>query len=250
MNNRALQNEDICHLHQCLLSRFENLIEEAKSEIDSYKNKFLQVHLDSESSDPFYLSIISEQNDLLNNYLHDLRAFTILSHATIENFFEDFLKLILDYEERKINNSSSNKLILVHFSIYMSKKAYAENGFMKSTFLNILKNIPIKPEAILLKKLKESTEKLINKNHGITKKYLKDMFEPIGFGKVFDDAEYSNFIDLCDKISKYRGKFAHSKQAVIFSIQELINFKDVIADIDNLLNESRNPFNEILNNLQ
>lgn len=104
-----------------------------------------------------------------------IRAYVLLCHAEIENFIEDWAKILLQMLTAELQNPKSG-----------SKFARSHAGKVVKELLYT-----------------------INNNHGIKAKNLANMFEPFGILEADFDAVDTKFLSQMNSFGQRRGESAH-----------------------------------------
>lgn len=154
----------------------------------------------------------------------DLRSYCVLSHAAFEEFAENMSLKVLDEITK---NFSNTKQISVGLIMLLHIKGSPED----------IDKIDLLYDYILekLKDIKSSFSKEIaTNNHGVSLKYLKRMFIPIGI----DIPNNSRLISSLDQLAKYRGDFAHKfSSKKIKTIPSPLDLVSYVSDITEMMGE-------------
>lgn len=154
----------------------------------------------------------------------DLRSYCVLSHAAFEEFAENMSLKVLDEITK---NFANNKQISVGLIMLLHIKGSPED----------IDKIDLLYDYILekLKDIKSSFSKEIaTNNHGVSLKYLKRMFIPIGI----DIPNNSRLISSLDQLAKYRGDFAHKfSSKKIKTIPSPLDLVSYVSDITEMMGE-------------
>ena len=152
------------------------------------------------------------------------RSLLILGHAELESFFEGLATDLLDLSliTWETNGSINYNLGALLFSSSY-KKGNEEN----------FKIIPKKAIATY-------KQNVLEKNHGIKKSNLKNLYEPIGYNleKVKNQDIRQLFFTL-DTLGGKRGESAHHNQG---SIHNPLSFPDVVTIFEEDIIEKLEPF--------
>lgn len=154
----------------------------------------------------------------------DLRSYCVLSHAAFEEFAENMSLKVLDEITK---NFANTKQISVGLIMLLHIKGSPED----------IDKIDLLYDYILekLKDIKSSFSKEIaTNNHGVSLKYLKRMFIPIGI----DIPNDSRLISSLDQLAKYRGDFAHKfSSKKIKTIPSPLDLVSYVSDITEMMGE-------------
>lgn len=154
----------------------------------------------------------------------DLRSYCVLSHAAFEEFAENMSLKVLDEITK---NFANTKQISVGLIMLLHIKGSPED----------IDKIDLLYDYILekLKDIKSSFSKEIaTSNHGVSLKYLKRMFIPIGI----DIPNNSRLISSLDQLAKYRGDFAHKfSSKKIKTIPSPLDLVSYVSDITEMMGE-------------
>ena len=154
----------------------------------------------------------------------DLRSYCVLSHAAFEEFAENMSLKVLDEITK---NFANTKQISVGLIMLLHIKGSPED----------IDKIDLLYDYILekLKDIKSSFSKEIaTNNHGVSLKYLKRMFIPIGI----DIPNNSRLISSLDQLAKYRGDFAHKVSSKkIKTIPSPLDLVSYVSDITEMMGE-------------
>ena len=154
----------------------------------------------------------------------DLRSYCVLSHAAFEEFAENMSLKVLDEITK---NFANTKQISVGLIMLLHIKGSPED----------IDKIDLLYDYILekLKDIKSSFSKEIaTNNHGVSLKYLKRMFIPIGI----DIPNNSRLISSLDQLAKYRGDFAHKfSSKKIKTIPSPLDLVSYVSDITEMMGE-------------
>ena len=198
----------MCEL-QCLDKRLKNLKDDLSSLIDSF------IELNPGYDRNLGLSF-SRETDLLLS-----RSLLVLGHAELESFFED---LALD-------------LLISSLDIWETK------GLINYNLGALLFNSPVKMQDNDLfsdmpsKSIKKYKEEILEKNHGIKKNNLNNIYAPIGYNlNSIKDQKINQLIGTLDFLGGRRGESAHHNQCSIhnpISFPDLINIfqKDILNEL-------------------
>ena len=154
----------------------------------------------------------------------DLRSYCVLSHAAFEEFAENMSLKVLDEITK---NFANTKQISVGLIMLLHIKGSPED----------IDKIDLLYDYILekLKDIKSSFSKEIaTNNHGVSLKYLKRMFIPIGI----DIPNNSRLISSLDQLAKYRGDFAHKfSSKKIKTIPSPLDLVSYVSEITEMMGE-------------
>lgn len=212
----------MCEL-QCLDNRLKNLKDDLSSLIDSFIE--LNPGYDSELGLSF-----SGKTDLLLS-----RSLLVLGHAELESFFEE---LALDLLISSLGIWKTEGLINYNLG------ALLFNSPVKMQENDLFSDMPSKS----IKKYKEET---IEKNHGIKKNNLNNIYTPIGYNlNSIQDQKINQLIGTLDFLGGRRGESAHHNQCSIhnpISFPDLINIfqNDILNELDSFIVFLKKPYNDI-----
>ncbi len=212
----------MCEL-QCLDNRLKDLKDDLSSLIDSFIE--LNPGYDSELGLSF-----SGKTDLLLS-----RSLLVLGHAELESFFEE---LALDLLISSLGIWKTEGLINYNLG------ALLFNSPVKMQENDLFSDMPSKS----IKKYKEET---IEKNHGIKKNNLNNIYAPIGYNlNSIQDQKINQLIGTLDFLGGRRGESAHHNQCSIhnpISFPDLINIfqNDILNELDSFIVFLKKPYNDI-----
>lgn len=140
----------------------------------------------------------------------DLRAFTLLCHAEMEEYFESVAESILARAKKKWDDG--------HKANYNLACLFLENKIEKH------ESIPTKVEFIC-----SNYRKTISKNNGVTRRNILALFGPLGYEEK--DFPEQLLLDL-ETFGQKRGGFAHLsfRTVQIDSQDDIYNLVDRILD--------------------
>lgn len=212
----------MCEL-QCLDNRLKNLKDDLSSLIDSF------IELNPGYDSKLGLSF-SGKTDLLLS-----RSLLVLGHAELESFFEE---LALDLLMYSLDIWETEGLINYNLG------ALLFNSPVKMQENDLFSDMPSKS----IKKYKEET---IEKNHGIKKNNLNNIYAPIGYNlNSIQDQKINQLIYMLDFLGGKRGESAHHNQCSIhnpISFPDLINIfqNDILNELDSFIVFLKKPYNDI-----
>ena len=212
----------MCKL-QCLDDRLKNLKDDLSSLIDSF------IELNPGYDRKLGLSF-SRETDLLLS-----RSLLVLGHAELESFFEE---LALDLLMSSLNIWETEGLINYNLG------ALLFNSPVKMQLNDLFSDMPSKS----IKKYKEET---IEKNHGVKKNNLNNIYAPIGYNlNSIQDQKINQLIYMLDFLGGKRGESAHHNQCSIhnpISFPDLINIfqNDILNELDSFIVFLKKPYNDI-----
>lgn len=212
----------MCEL-QCLDNRLKNLKDDLSSLIDSF------IELNPGYDSKLGLSF-SGKTDLLLS-----RSLLVLGHAELESFFEE---LALDLLMSSLDIWETEGLINYNLG------ALLFNSPVKMQENDLFSDMPSKS----IKKYKEET---IEKNHGIKKNNLNNIYAPIGYNlNSIQNQKINQLIYMLDFLGGKRGESAHHNQCSIhnpISFPDLINIfqNDILNELDSFIVFLKKPYNDI-----
>ena len=212
----------MCEL-QCLDNRLKNLKDDLSSLIDSF------IELNPGYDSKLGLSFSGKTNLLLS------RSLLVLGHAELESFFEE---LALDLLMSSLDIWETEGLINYNLG------ALLFNSPVKMQENDLFSDMPSKS----IKKYKEET---IEKNHGIKKNNLNNIYAPIGYNlNSIQDQKINQLIYMLDFLGGKRGESAHHNQCSIhnpISFPDLINIfqNDILNELDSFIVFLKKPYNDI-----
>lgn len=167
------------------MGKIKVLYEELQGIVANLEEKFIQVHIPTDpSATP-------------DDYSLDVKAYCVLSHAALEDFFEkislslmEHLTLALYDKRRRIDRG-----LLIFLKTYGSEIKIEDEK--RPTFEYLRES---------LDKAKKSFSDYVYNNHGISaKKYLAQLMLPVGI----DVPQDQNWLNSLEQLAQERGKYAH-----------------------------------------
>lgn len=132
-------------------------------------------------------------------YEHDVRAYCILSHAALEQFFEDIVRLVVI---KSIENWSKDRRITLPLLTLLS---------YSNSRLTVDKSDPPPIDDILKEVIQKTENQISNElenNHGAAKKYLQRMLMPVSID-ILNDATVTSSLA---RLASARGQYAHLRK--------------------------------------
>ena len=163
------------------MSEFEKLLDRLKTDIEELNKTFIR-------------RFIKKRTARLN-YEHHVKAYCVLCHAALEEYFEDIAREVMNQYLEEWANSGKYTDTLVTFVSHYGKKFLAD----------------------------------VDKNHGISLKYLKRLLEPIAI-EITDDIKLNSLSTL----ARERGKYAHKRGKRVLAPESA---KDCVDDCLELCEE-------------
>ncbi|MDX2305177.1 MAG: HEPN domain-containing protein [Microscillaceae bacterium] len=179
-----------------------------------------------------------------DSYYNDLKAYTLLSHAAIEDFFEDIAKRVLvESIKQWINENKLNDTILSSIKFIQSKQ-------LNEVLISLLRfkienkkkekgNFYVQFKS-LLDEIENGYKKKLDDNNGIRPEKLEKLFEAVGLDISDDPRLRTSLVLLADA----RGDFAHKKKPDN-SILKYANFEDMKNRVDDVLEICRKVIDQI-----
>jgi len=185
-----------------------------------------------------YLDPHLHKSDLSEEEEDDIRAFCVLSHAALEEYLETFATTFRDKLIRKWTTSHVvRKQAAVCMIAFLNT-----NG--KSMKIEIAENEGATQTAPLhqiwskLTEAEAAHKNRVDKNHGASKSYIRDLYVSLGFSDIADHGT----MDAIGKLANNRGSYAHrvnhnpSSQFVLNKMSAA-QLKQLIPDILRLNDE-------------
>lgn len=128
-----------------------------------------------------------------------IAAYTVLTHATLEHYFECTAKYASNIAFNNFKNTKKFNNIISNISIYSASPIKVPSKLDKKDHLT----------SHVTKSVRQfSTD--IGNSHGIKEEALTNLFTRIGF----DLHPHNTLIAECEELGKYRGAFAHTTTRV------------------------------------
>ncbi|MDX2301432.1 MAG: HEPN domain-containing protein [Microscillaceae bacterium] len=200
------------------MTDFDNLYRELTLQLNTLYKKFIEpfIELIEHSEDNSFKSTLRfKDKDSLHqsNYALDVNAYTVLSHAALEEYFEQItLKIVeLSHQTWKEKQTFNDSLVtLVYFVLSRTEKKMK----LKVKFKDV-------QERIRLAKAKNHIDELlgfcedffkihIEGSHGIGFEYLMELLIPV----AIDINQDVDMMRSLAKLKEERGEFAHKKGSV------------------------------------
>lgn len=161
------------------------LYKELQETVASLETKFIQIHIPTK---PDITPV---------DYSLDVKAYCVLSHAALEDFFEKISLLLMEHlnlalydKRRRIDRG-----LLIFLKTYGSEIKIEDET--RTTFEYLRES---------LDKAKRSFSDYVHNNHGISaKKYLAQLMVPVGI----DVPQDPNLLNSLDQLAQERGQYAH-----------------------------------------
>lgn len=135
-----------------------------------------------------------------------IKAYYLLTHAAIERYIENICLRVVSNEWDDYSNNKKLSSILVNIAIVLQ---YTDNG---SQAIGTTKIQSFRHANLLIKKIKEIYEKLVEENHGISERNIRTILLPLGIDcGTLDNTEMSTLTSF----SKSRGSLAHNSGAKV-----------------------------------
>jgi hypothetical protein len=186
-----------------LYKRTDKLYEELKKRIDKLRQHFLKERAELENP---------TDSPLLDEDL-DLHAYSLMAHASFENYFEDVARLILEASVERWEKAGKSSVVLLcllrHFDPGATRRAKDKcvQDYLKG-------QIGI---------VRKEHDRIIRQNHGISSKNIHSLFGPLGIDSYVDNVSLGSL----DTFSSKRGDIAHTYGAITdFGIQEVKTWID------------------------
>lgn len=134
------------------------------------------------------------------SYEFEVKAFCILSHAALEDYFEAIALIIIDKSiEKWIKDRTINDSLLMLVG-YINERIRIDDNTPQetNTFEYLREHIEL---------IKEKFSNMVNRNHGISLYHLRQLLLPVAIN-IKDDADLK---DSLNKFSETRGFYSHKK---------------------------------------
>ena len=164
------------------------------------------------SDDPLEQSS-NDQQDIIKSYI-------LLCHAEFEKYFEDIACEIIKKAKEKYDLNNETSVPLLHLALMLRKDFINEDATTR------------------LDKLYSNYRALVEKNHGIKKTNIDEMFAPLGMPISGMSITY---VESLDSFGKKRGQIAHNGREALTTIYNFFNEK---ASIERLLKETLTEIDE------
>lgn len=192
--------------------------QQLNTEIVELEQKFLARHIPAKAeADPI-------------EYKLDVRAYCIMAHAVFEEYLETVAFEAMDraIDEWMHNRKTRETLILLPLTFGIKLKIEDVENKSQDNIFDSLRNI--------FMDAKSEFSKQLNNNHGISVKYLRSLFIPVGIDVPSD----INIISSVKQLSKERGEYAHSYAAARVLAPE--DAQKYVGDCINLCKEIHDSF--------
>ena len=149
-----------------------------------------------------------------------IKSYILLCHAEFEKYFEDIACGIIKKAKEKYDSSKETSLPLLHLALMLKKEFTTEDASTR------------------LDKLYSNYRALLDKNHGIKKANIDEMFAPLGIpiSEMTD-----TYVDTLESFGKKRGQIAHNGREALTTTY---NFSDEESTINRLLTETLSEIDE------
>lgn len=177
----------------------------------------------------------SRPNDF---YTMDLKAYVLLSHAALEDFFEEIAQKLLkdSFENWKQNKKQVNEVILQTI-LQSNSKTKVKETLVSLLQFKINNEKPKKGEyqenlKSLLEEIEEEYSKLIHDNHSIKLEKLQSILNFLGIGL---DNIQERLLTSLELFEESRGSFAHKQKIRDNRIKKKANFEDMKGYVDDIV---------------
>lgn len=162
-------------------------------------------------------------DDPLDETLEDkqniIKSYILLCHAEFEQYFEDIALGIIKKAKEQYDSNNETSEPLLHLALMLKKDFTNEDAKAR------------------LDKLFSNYRALLDKNHGIKKANIDEMFAPLGMPT---SSMSDTYLEALESFGKKRGQIAHNVKAALsitysFSIEKTaINalLNDTLSEID------------------
>ena len=153
----------------------------------------------------------------------DIRAFCVLAHAAFENFAEELALALMQESVSQFENHkkiSFTLLTLIHFhseSISVDKISNRQYDYIRAISLDA----------------KKSFSKLVVDNHGVNKKYLDNLFIPLGIDITTNALLLGSLKTLADN----RGDSAHKNPNRTSIVPDPVNIGKIADDVVKIMED-------------
>lgn len=226
---------------------FDTLYQKLDKNLNDLFNKFIRAFLEEDTSthSPLLFKIKENLDD--ETYRLDTNAYTVLAHASLEEYFE---QIALQLVEKSILEWQTNQkvtdtlLTLIAFAV--GKKG-EEGKEIKLKFLEYKSdNVRERHELSqaknqinnILGQAKSIFKNHVNENNGIALKYLMKLLIPV----AIDINQNIDLMDSLDKLKKVRGEIAH-KSGVVNHIYNPIECYQIVEHCKKLAEDVLNQAN-------
>ena len=180
----------------------DRLLKELGDNLKKIKKKFISVYLEEADPDPLSGPEVFEL---------DVKAFCVFAHAFIEDYLE---RIALEVMERSVDEYIYKKKLinppLLTLVKWHNKGFNINNHEMEAE----IKTFDVMKDA--LDKIKQNYSMLLNGNHGISKKYVRNIFIPLSID-ISDNPDWNSALA---KLANERGSYAHKMVNRIINPQE------------------------------
>jgi hypothetical protein len=155
------------------------------------------------------------------DFMNSTKAYCVLCHAVFEEFFEKIATATIERVERDFLYKKEVTITsLSLFAHYCTRVSIEDDERKPEVRIFDL----IRSEFELIKRQYSHD---IYENHGISKKYLRKLFQPLGID-IVSNIGTSDVLNSLQLLARYRGQFAHKFSATkVPSVQEI---NEIITD--------------------
>jgi hypothetical protein len=233
------------------MTSFDNLYGDLEEYLRSLFIKFIEPYLIptpllSGSSVERVRSFLLKPEISSEQYELDVKAYTILSHASFEHYFE---KVAIKVMENTISLWTNNREVsdsLICFLLYYTgespstKMDLSIDNKGKKKSIKDLSN-PIYHIDSLTSKAENFFRNHVRNNHGASIDYLIELLLPVAIDIGFiDDPDISNALS---KLKGYRGDFAHTMGGTISQIPNPIDIEEHVSYVLSLCKDIKDKAN-------
>lgn len=167
------------------MGKIKDIYKELQGIVMDLERKFIQVH------------IPTKPTATPEDYSLDVKAYCVLSHAALEDFFEKISLSLMEHLIQALYNKRRkiDRGLLIFLKIYGSEIKIEDEK--EPTFEYLRES---------LDKAKKTFSEYVYNNHGISpKKYLAQLMLPVGI----DVPQDPNWLNSLEQLAQERGKYAH-----------------------------------------
>ena len=202
------------------MKEFDDLYNNLKKYLEELEKKFIIPFIDKNKSE--------------FSYEFDVRAFCVLSHAALENYFEEIVLMIIDKSIKEwLNDRTINDSLLMLVG-HMNERIKIDGNTLQqetNTFEYLRKHLEL---------IKREFSDMVDKNQGISLRHLRKLLSPVAIN-IKDDADLKNSLN---NFSETRGSYSHKKIRIIKSPEDMRNYKDdYIKFCEDIKNQAIQKFN-------
>lgn len=172
------------------MSEFEKLLIELREHIDQLEETFIHHFIDKRRTKP-------HEPIELDEYKHHVKAYCLLCHAAIEEYFEKIaLKVMHRCLDEWCHSGKYTDTLMMLVAYYKQDLVINCND---TKVLDYLKGV--------FGRVKKRFKADVDRNHRISLKYLRRLMIPV----AIDIKEDDNLKNSLDRLARERGEYAHKR---------------------------------------